>query len=184
LEHRNHFDSLHQILPGKHFYQFYKGSGDFLNVMIPYLDAGLRKGEACLWLISKKNGIDFSRVTAESLIPGFSDYLSSGQFQIIPAEDWYLSDDSFSADQAVRNIEAYIEGVEGRNFKRFRVAGDIGGVVPNADWPYVEAYEQNISSWLKAHSIVALCAYPILECPPSRMKGILDFHEDVLIGKL
>ena len=152
--------------------------------MIPYFRAGLEGGEACLWLVSRKNGIDFSCVTAEGLIPGFLDYASSGQFEILSAEDWYLTDGSFDEDRAIANISSHLTKIRAKNFDRLRAAGDIGGAVPRADWARVEAYEKKISSWLKANSVIALCSYPILECAPSQVKGILDSHEDVLIGRL
>ena len=184
MEQQSDFDSLHGILPGKHFYQFYKGSDDFLCVMIPYFQTGLGKGEACLWLVSKRNGMHFSRVTAEGLISRFSDYDSSGQLVILSAEDWYLTDGFFDEEKAMSNAEQFVGKIKGQGFERFRIAGDIGGAVPRADWPKAEAYERKISPWIKSRAVIALCAYPILECTPSQTKGILDCHEDVLVGKL
>ena len=177
------FDSLHQILPGKHFYQFYKNSDDFLSVMIPFFQAGLEKGEACLWLVSKRNNLDFIRATVEAMIAGFSYYVSSGQFQIFSAEDWYLTECSFDEAKAIGNAVQYLEKMQKQGFKQLRGAGD-GGVISRKDWPAAEAYEKKMGPWIKSHSVVALCAYPILECTPSQTKGILDCHEDVLVGRL
>jgi len=177
------FDSLHEILPGKHFYQFYKNSEDFFSVMIPFFRAGLEKGEACLWLVSQKNGLDNARATAEAMIPQFSHYVSTNQFQILSAEDWYLTEGSFDEMKAMNNALQYLETIQKKGFERLRGAGD-GGVISRKDWPIVEAYEKKMGPWIKANHIVALCAYPILECTPSQTKGILDCHEDVLVGKI
>ena len=152
--------------------------------MIPYFRAGLEKGEACLWLVSKRNGCDFVRVTAEALIWRFLFYISSGQIQILSAEDWYLTDGSFDETKALKNAEEYVAKIENLGFQGLRAAGDVGGAVPRVEWPKVEAYEKKISPWLKSNSVIALCAYPILECTPSQAKGILDCHEDVLVGRI
>lgn len=178
------FDLVHDILPGKHFYQFYKGSNDFLSVMVPYFQAGLEKGEACLWLVSKRNGSDLIRATAGALIQRFKDCLSSGQFQILSAEDWYLTDGSFDELKAIRNAEQYLEKIQKLGFETIRAAGDIGGATSRSEWVQIEDYEKKMSPWIKSQSVIALCAYPILECMPSQIKGILGCHEDVLVGQI
>ena len=152
--------------------------------MVPYFQAGLRKKEACLWLVSQRNGLDFCRVTVQNLIPGFSRYESSGQFKMLSAEDWYLSHEAFDQGKAFRNAQDHADEFRKLGFQHIRVAGDIGGAIPRKDWPEVEDYERRISVWIKPEPVVALCAYPILECTPSQTKGILDSHEDVLIGRL
>ena len=177
----NNFDSLHAITSGKHLYQFYKNSEDFLHVMIPYFDAGLAKGEACLWLVSKRNGFDLARDTAEAMIPSFSAPHSLEQFQILPAEDWYLTEGVFDEAKAVRNAGNYLERVLKLGFSALRIAGDAGAVSRN-DRPQFEAYERKIMPWIKGRPVIALCAYPILECTPSQAKTILECHEDVLVG--
>ena len=151
--------------------------------MIPFFQAGLENKEACLWLVSEKNGLDFARATAEAMIPGFSSYVSTGQFQISSAEEWYLTNGSFDEAKAIQNAEEHLAKIQKQGFGRLRGAGD-GGFVSRKDWPLVEVYEKKISLWIKANSIVCLCAYPILECTPSQTKGILGCHEDVLVGKI
>ena len=177
------FDSRHNVLPGKHFYQFYKNTDDFLSIMIPFFQAGLEKKEACLWLISEKNGLSFCRDTAEAIIFNFTHYVSIGQLVILPAENWYLTDGAFDEAKSIQNAERYFETFRENGFTRFRGAGD-GGFLSRRDWPIVEAYERKIGPWLKANSITGLCAYPILEFTPSQAKAILDCHEDVLVGRL
>ena len=176
------FDLLHSILPGKHFYQFYKGSDDFLLVMIPFFQAGLEKGEACLWLVSQKISLNSARAAAQNSISQFPYYNSSGQFQILSAEDWYLTAGSFDEAKALRNAEQYLGKIHEMGFKRLRGAGD-AGAIPRSDWPKVEAYEKKVAPWIKSQPVIALCAYPILECTPSQTKGILECHEDVLVGR-
>ena len=179
----NDFDSLHNISPGKHFYQFYKNADDFLNVMIPFFQAGLEKNEACVWLVSERIGLDLACATAEAMIPQCSHFVSTGQFQIRSAEEWYLTDGSFDETKAVKNAEEFMEKIQKQGFQQLRGAGD-GGAFFRKDWPAVEAYEKKMSQWIKSNGVIALCAYPILECTPSQTKGILDCHEDVLVGRL
>lgn len=177
------FDSLHHIFPGRHVYQFYKGAEDFLLATIPYFRIGLEKREACLWLVSKRNGADRARQAAVMLIPRYADYMASGQFQVLPAEDWYLAEGVFDEAQAIQNAAQYLKQIQELGFEILRAAGDIGGAVARNEWPAVEAYERKISPWIASERVIALCAYPILECSPTQIRGIVGCHEDVLVGR-
>jgi hypothetical protein len=173
------FDALHAISPGKHFYQFYKHTDDFLSVMLPYFETGLRKGDACLWLISRKHHLNFDQLTAEMLE---RHYPMPGQFQILSAEDWYLDPNgAFSEEQSLRYAQKYVEDVFAKGFPCLRAAGD-AGAISRDDWPAVCRYEEKADDIIKSFPIIALCAYPILECVPSQTKRVLELHDDVLIG--
>lgn len=174
------FDSLHAISPGKHFYQFYKHTDDFLSVMIPYFEAGLQKRDACLWLVSKRHRLDFARIVNQIIdrhrpLPE--------QFQILCAEDWYLDGTgSFSEEKSLENAGNYIRSIFEKGFKCLRGAGD-AGAIPRKDWPAVAIYEEKAQTIVKSNPVIALCAYPILECTPSQTKQVLELHDDVLVGK-
>ncbi|MBI1977413.1 MAG: MEDS domain-containing protein [Candidatus Omnitrophica bacterium] len=166
----SNFDSLYDVSSGKHFYQFYKSSDDFLHVMIPFFQAGLEKNDACLWLISQENSLDFCRSTAEAMIPQHVTAILSGQFQILSAEEWYLTEGTFDESKAIANALQHLEKIKALGFRRFRIAGD-EACVPRKDWSLVEAYERKVAPWIKSQPIVALCAYPILSCtPPAKPK--------------
>ena len=49
---------MHRIKVGGHYYQFYKTAEDYLHISLSYLYAGLKKGNACLWLVNDQLGIE------------------------------------------------------------------------------------------------------------------------------
>ena len=175
------FDSLHNIAPGKHFYQFYKSSDDFFQVMMSFFQAGLEKGDACLWLVSDKVGFHHAYQTAQSMISGFKEAVSSGKFEIFSGELWYLSSGMFDESQAIFNAQNYLDKIKNAGFKCLRAAGDVG-CVPKSDWGKVDLYERKVDGWIKSQPVIALCAYPLLQCTPSQAKNVLESHEDVLVG--
>jgi hypothetical protein len=177
------FDTLHDICAGKHFYQFYKNIDDFLQVMIPFFQAGIEKREACLWIVSERIGLTAARDTAEALIPFFTAHLESGLFRLIAAEEWYLTEGAFDKEKAMASAADYLDQVLKTGFHRLRAAGD-GAAIPRADWEKFQDYEREIAVWIKGQPVIALCAYPILECTPTQTKSILEAHDDVLVGHL
>ncbi len=177
------FDSLNNLSPGQHRYQFYKSEDDYVESMSRFFRAGLEKGDACLWLASEKMGLERISGLLETLIPNFLFYLSAGQFQIRSAEEWYLRDGYFSEEQALANAANYMEYVQKIGFNRLRGAGD-ASAIPRAEWPKLKSYEKKVDEIIKSSPIMAVCAYPILECTLQDTKMVLDCHDGVLSGKL
>lgn len=179
----NDFDTIHNISPGRHFYQFYKSTEDYLQVVLPYFQSGLGKGEACLWLVSREMGTKQMCDIALAAIHGCENYLNSGQFQMSEAENWYLKNGNFDEPQASRNAVRYVEDCKKRGFSVIRGAGD-AAAIPEKDWPLLESYERNMASFIKSASLIALCAYPILRCSLKETKTVIDCHDDVLVGRI
>jgi len=176
------FDLLHNISAGKHFYQFYKTSEDYLKVIAPYLQSGLEKGEACLWLVSAKIGVERACDYVRTWIPQAAASLACGRLQILSGEEWYLTGGEFDEAKAIANALKYLEQVQKQGFKILRGSGD-AGAIPRTDWPKVQIYEKKMAPWIKSQPVIALCAYPILECTLTETKAVLDCHDDVLIGR-
>lgn len=183
MQSRRNFDALHDISPGKHLYQFFKHAEDFLRLMIPYFQAGLERKEACLWLVSEKIGLDLARNAAASLIPDFSLLADSGQFTITGARDWHGGWSYLDEKQVIENVEHHLKQVQSLGYGRLRSAIDVR-VIGQRDLEMYRDYELKISPWIKSHPVIALCAYPILECTPSQTKNVLECHDDVFHGRL
>ena len=184
MQHQTNFDLLHNIHPGKHLYQFYKHAVDFMQVMVPYFQAGLaEKNTACLWVVSETIGIDHARAVAEALIPEFTPSLASGRFLLCQAEAWYLADGRFDEERALRNAAQHLAEIQEAGYRWLRIAGDTGAV-DRSDWEKFRRYERTVSSWIKQKPATALCAYPILSCTPSQTRDVLECHDDVLVGHL
>ncbi|MBI3316881.1 MAG: MEDS domain-containing protein [Candidatus Omnitrophica bacterium] len=175
------FDAIHNIYTGRHLYQFYKSAEDFYHILIPYFQSGLEKDEACLWLVSDPMGVEEAINLCDDQIPRFWFYFASGQFQILSAENWYLADGVFDEAKAMANAQGYAMQILSQGYKRLRGAGD-AGAIPKRDWPRMHAYEQKIHSWIRASPMIALCAYPIIECSLFDTKSIVTSHDDVLAG--
>ncbi|MBI3307646.1 MAG: MEDS domain-containing protein [Candidatus Omnitrophica bacterium] len=176
------FDFLHQVSPGRHFYQFFKRSEDYFRVAIPYFLSGLKKGEACLWLISSRMGnCGEIRKVFSSLVSDFDGLCQSGQLQILLAEEWYLTDGHFDEARALENASQYLQKIKSEGYAAIRGAGD-AWAVPQRDWPGLMKYEKKVSALIHTENVTALCAYPILECTPTETRSILNCHDDVLVG--
>jgi len=177
-------DNLYHLQPGKHLYQFYKNTDDFVRVITSFFQAGLEKGNACLWLVSEKIGVEKAKTFLEIMIPKCAGYLASGQLQILSGEAWYLDGGRFSENRIVRNLEQFLEFVKKGNFSGIRICGD-GASIPRNQWEFLFRYEKKIDPVLREKRVICVCAYPILGCSVTDTKTILDLHKDgVFIGHI
>jgi hypothetical protein len=72
---------------GTHFCQLYHTKEDLIDIIIPYLKAGLENNEFCIWITSNSQE---ARETFKKSVPDLDIYLEKRQIEIIPYNDWYL----------------------------------------------------------------------------------------------
>lgn len=176
------FDSIHQIKVGGHYYQFYKTADDFLQISLSFLYAGLKKGNACLWLVSDKYGIEKAEKEFLSVYPDATGYLVSHQMQIRSAENWYLgSKGCFDADLALSNARTFFDSCSRRDFACMRAIADMGSI-PDEDWMELHAYEHKLHRTLEGVPLIAVCAYPIQRCSIADTRKVIEHHHQPLFS--
>jgi len=175
------YDSVHHVKDGCHLYQFYKGMKDYVSSISGFFRVGLLKGDACLWIIDDRHGFDAILRLANPLVPNIHDYLASGQLTLRSADQWYLMNGRFCAEQAIANAENFIQGRLQSGYEHIRVVGDCG-VVPREDRLRFQAYEEKAHHIIRQAPVVVVCAYPILDCTLSETSAVLDLHDHVLVS--
>jgi hypothetical protein len=75
---------------GEHLCAFFYTKTDLLNLVVPYIKAGLEDNEFCLWITEE--GMEQQAIEAlERVLPHASQYVSCEQLEIVPASKWYLT---------------------------------------------------------------------------------------------
>ncbi|MFA7037196.1 MAG: MEDS domain-containing protein, partial [Methanosarcina sp.] len=90
---------------GTHFCQFYRTQEELVNVVCPYLKAGLEGNELCIWALPR----DFeTKKEAEGplrrTIPKLDIYLEKGQMEIISYKDRYAEKEIPDSKKALGNL--------------------------------------------------------------------------------
>lgn len=177
------FDALHGVETGKHLYQFYKCTEDYLRILTDYFSSGLEKGDACVWLVSEKVGPCRVLEHLRENIPDFDEHHQSGRMQILPAEDWYLDRGRFNEEKAIYNAVQMSRRLKDLGCSRLRGAGDAASI-PHDQWGDLHCYEEKIHAALQSVPCILLCAYPILDCSIADTRAVLKNHDGVLVGRL
>lgn len=177
------FDTLHNIAPGKHLYQFYKNADDYLKVMLQFMKCGLKKGNACLWIVSEKIGVKAVMEVMELTVQSVSNLMATKQFAVVSAEDWYLTDGRFDAGKAIQRALDHYQFIRQLGFRCLRVTGD-AAVIPAEYGKEFAEYEKKCDSLIRKNAIIAACAYPIFACSLENTRKVIHSHEDVMVGRL
>ena len=75
---------------GTHLCQFYETKDDLLEVLVPYFKEGLAANESCIWITSDPLVCRGGEDRLRAAVPELDHYLTTGQMEIIPHEEWYL----------------------------------------------------------------------------------------------
>lgn len=177
------FDAVQNIRPGRHLYQFYRDEKDYLPLMAAYFKAGLAQGHACIWLVAAHIGCDQAYAALKQQMFDLDVYIAKGAMVISSAEEWYLTNDRFDQAKAVENAGKAFARIKALGYEVLRGAGD-AGAIPQQDWPLLHQYECQMGPWISENAVIGLCAYPIAQCTLAMTKGILETHDDVLVGML
>src|SRR2546425_13327785 len=80
---------------GTHFCLFYESKEDLLDLLIPYLKAGLAAREYCLYVASEPVIAERAERALRGAVPNFERYQGEGQIEIVSHLNWYLAGGRF-----------------------------------------------------------------------------------------
>ena len=159
------------LLPwGSHICMFYETVEDLLETQIGYFSAGIADNDFCVWAMPDSIDRDWAVATLRKGIPGFDAYLAKGAFDLLPASEWYLSEDELDAGRIICNWHAKLDIALARGFNGLRVSGD--ALWTNTPiWQTFSHYEAELSDAIAGKRMLVLCTYPL---NTSRAADFLD----------
>jgi hypothetical protein len=164
--------------PGDHICALYRGPAERNELMVPYLQAGLRAGDKCLCLINPPDRTALMDRMSTGI--NIADYLDSEQLDILQPTDVYLPAGEFSAQQMIGFVTDTMSVVDptGR-YRRFRSAGDMSWLrhrPPGIDQYF--GYESDLNR-LPQHPTL-MCMYDLDDIDQAMLDNLLKTHPTVL----
>ncbi|MBI1912405.1 MAG: PAS domain S-box protein [Deltaproteobacteria bacterium] len=167
---------------GAHFSQFYQSKQDLIDILVPYFKTGLENNEYCIWITSEPLTTDDALAAMRAAIPDFDIFLSNGQIEILPYNEWYYKADGFNAQRVLNGwLERYDKAVS-RGFDGMRLTGNTFWL-QKRDWVSFKDYEKEVDEKLGSYRIIALCTYPVDRCSAADLIDVISNHQLALIKK-
>jgi signal transduction histidine kinase len=175
-------DVVGDIAWGTHICHLYETKEDLLDVMVPYLKAGLTNNEFCLWVTAEPlSEKEASKALREDLL-NFSTYLKRGQIHIVPYDQWYLRDGTFVAQAVYDSWMDKLNWALAEGYDGLRAAANLSWL-EKKEWRSFTAYEQQINDSLQGHRIIGVCSYLLSECGASEVVDVIKNHQYALIKR-
>lgn len=165
---------------GSHFCQFYRTRDDVIDIVVPYLRAGLEQNELCVWVTSDFLTTDDALQALRRDVAGFADYLSNGQIEVFPYTDWYLKGGSFDLQRTLDMWMAKHDEALRRGYAGLRVTGNPYWLDSKADWDDFSAYEAAINRVIGGTKLLVLCTYSLEKCGVVEILDVVRNHEFAL----
>lgn len=160
---------------GAHICMFYETKEDLLDSCVSYFDAGLKRNEFCVWVVSDPVKQQDAIAGLEQRIPGLSGYLDKNQIEILDGKDWYLKNDACDLQ---RISEAWAEKYHhslAMGYEGLRVSGDAVWV-RSKYWNEFIEYEHEIDHALADKQMLVLCTYRLAASTAADVLDVADAH--------
>lgn len=173
-------DAIGRVPWGTHFCHFYKTKQDLIDILVPYLKAGLESNEFCMWVTSEPLMVAEAQAAMRGAVKDFDKYLRQGQIEIIPYNEWYLLGGTFDDDRVFAGWVSKLEQALARGYDGLRLTGNTFWL-EQEHWRAFTEYEAWVNSVIGKYRMLALCAYCLDRCDSAAVIDVVQNHQFALI---
>jgi len=166
--------------PTRHTTLFYNSEEEYLEIVIPYLKAGLENNEFCLWVIPETMGVEDARMHLGGSVEGLAAYFEKEQLLIEDYQSFYLKDGLFSAHKTIEAIAELEKEALAKGFQGIRGAGDCSWAL-GKHWFNFLMYEKELNKVIGAYKLRALCSYSLAKLALRDIYNLGVNHQSSLV---
>ncbi len=174
------YEQYRSLKPGDHLCLLYENKTDWLESILPFLQAGLDSNHKCLY-ITHSSTID----ELTGLFPGNFDitgYISGGRLLIMDSNETFSPDNRFDPEKALKLIENEAEKALNEGFNALSVTLDTGralNVLPGSE--KLAGFVSRLNSISsKRHPVIFVSQYDIGSFEPVTTMEILKVYPQVI----
>lgn len=167
---------------GDHLCVFFNSKDELLNLVVPYMKAGLEANEFCMWITGDPVKENEAFEALQSVLPNAHRYLADKQLKILSYRQWYLTSGVFDAEIVLNNWVSKAHHAEAKGFAGIRITGNPLWLKSEEDWAEFGSYEKSVHQAIRTERVIALCTYPMNICDTKSMLNTLSVHGSVLLA--
>ncbi len=160
---------------GTHICSFSESKSDVMDMVIPFLLAGLQHNEFCIWVVAEPISVSEAIKGLEAAIPNIQSY--SDQIEFHHHSEWFFDRANFKEPQVLlqawsdKTTDALAKGYDG-----LRVCSSTTWIDQRFWTDYID-YEAKIQSEIGALKMIALCSYQLSKCGMHEILGLVQNHQ-------
>jgi two-component system, sensor histidine kinase PdtaS len=172
---------IDQVPFGMHACHFFSNRDQLVAVLVPYVIAGLRGNERCLWVTAPPLPAREAVRALRAAWDGADDAVQAGALRFLDFDHQYASAAGLKGHDVVElwldeEKRALAEGYNG-----LRIAGNTSFLKPG-DWSTFLEHEEAVTGRFHGRRIVALCSYARAECNHQQMSEVMHAHHCTFHG--
>src|SRR5665647_851982 len=175
-------DIIGDVPWGTHFCQFYQTKEDLMDILVPYFKAGLENNEFCIWITAQALEVEEAKETLKKAVPDFDVYLESRQIEIVPYTHWYVNEDVFNSERALKDFVEKTNQALASGYDGLRLSVNTFSL-EETDWDYFVDYEEEVDNIIGKHNMIALCTYSLDKCSAIGIIDTVSSHQFALAKK-
>jgi len=169
--------------PTKHTSLFYNSEEEYLDIVVPYLKAGLENNEFVAWVIPEAMEIKEAESYLRDSVGDLDYYIKKEQIAIKDYKSVYFEDGIFTATKIMEKIAILEKQALKKGFKGIRVTGD-GTWALRYYWVNFLIYEKDLNIFIDQSKIRALCAYSMSKLDLKKIHDIGMNHQSSLVKQM
>jgi hypothetical protein len=171
------------LTPGDHVCAMFFGRQERDDIVVPYLQAGLRAGDKCICIVdSPPIDVLAARIGDDREVQG---YIASEQLEVRDPVDVYLPQLPFTTETIIGWWETAVGAVLASGSYKFgRATGEMPGEwqrMPRAEW---FRYEAELNRFLLRYPEIIVCLYDLDRFGGRFTIDLLRTHPKLLMGGL
>ena len=175
-------DVLGSVVWGTHVCLFYRTKEDLINMLVPYFKAGLENNEFCIWITSDPLDPTEAKSAMKKAMPDFDKYLTKGQIEIIPHDQWYLDQGVFDMERVMKGWLSKLNAALSNGYAGMRVTGNTTWLDEGV-WESFSNYEHRLNETIDGFPAIVVCTYRLDGCGTSEIVDVVNNHQLALIER-
>lgn len=176
---------LEDMPQGDHFCSIYRTREEQLSVIIPFMLGGLKKGEACIYILDDRTGKEICYYITKAWSENHLE-LRRSQWQFLVKEDAYLRDGYFDPDKMIGLLKEAENASIRDGFTGLRATGEMTWIfskLPGTE-KLIE-YESKLNLFFPGSRSRAICQYDENRFDEDILLKVIYAHPKVLLyGKI
>jgi len=164
---------------GTHFCHFYETKEDLLEVVVPYLKAGLDNNEMCLWAVLYPLTEEDAKNALRAAVPQADRHLESGRIEIVRYSLWYLRNGVFDVEHVMDACKDKLREASKKGYSGLRLTANETWPL-KTDWKEFSEYERKLDHLMVNERMIVLCSYPLATAGATHTFEVARIHQFAL----
>jgi len=167
---------------GDHICAIFDSPRQQMEIMVPFIAAGLRSSQRCTWIAPPAAANDF-RKSLTDLGADLPTLEGSGQLVMISDVDFYLHEGLFEPSRTMDLVVVLLDDGRTHGYDAMRVAADVSWLRNTPVDPDLwESYESQVTQQVRGLPLVQVCQYHRRQVSADMIVTALRTHPIVILG--